>query len=273
MRLLAVSCVLAVLWTKISAQDERPSSAVETTSSTSTSAIASTSSTPVPTTTSNAPAFPTSSPVFSPHPSPSPIKGLKEVVYAATPASPLPIPDPLNGPWLIPDYTEAWDIALSKARTFISSLSLEEKVNLTTGVGWMNGPCVGNIPAFSENTTTSLDISWFTGICLQDSPTGVRYSRGVTAFPAALTVATTWSRRLARLRGQAMGKEFKAKGVHVALTPMANLGRVAEGGRNWEGFGADPWLSGEMAYESVIGLQSAGVQATAKQYAFIPFEQ
>jgi beta-glucosidase-like glycosyl hydrolase len=38
-----------------------------------------------------------------------------------------------------------------------------------------------------------------------------------------------------RRRGEAMSREFKGKGVHVALGPMMNLGRVAAGGRNWEG--------------------------------------
>jgi beta-glucosidase len=61
-----------------------------------------------------------------------------------------------------------------------------------------------------------------------------------------------------------MGREFKGKGVHVALGPMMNLGRVAQGGRNWEGFGADPFLTGESAYETILGMQQAGVQACAK---------
>lgn len=56
------------------------------------------------------------------------------------------------------------------------------------------------------------------------------------------------------------------KGVQVALGPMMNLGRVAQGGRNWEGFGADPFLAGESAYETILGIQAAGVQAVAKHY-------
>jgi beta-glucosidase-like glycosyl hydrolase len=47
---------------------------------------------------------------------------------------------------------------------------------------------------------------------------------------------------------------------------MMNLGRVAAGGRNWEGFGADPFLSGVSAYETILGMQQSGVQATAKHY-------
>ncbi len=63
-----------------------------------------------------------------------------------------------------------------------------------------------------------------------------------------------------------MGQEFKGKGVHVALGPMMNMGRIAQGGRNWEGFGADPFLSGEAAYETILVLQAGGVQACAKHY-------
>jgi beta-glucosidase len=33
-----------------------------------------------------------------------------------------------------------------------------------------------------------------------------------------------------------MAKEFKSKGVQVALGPVVGpIGRIAEGGRNWEG--------------------------------------
>ena len=63
-----------------------------------------------------------------------------------------------------------------------------------------------------------------------------------------------------------MGREFKGKGVNVALGPMMNMGRVPEAGRNWEGFGADPFLSGEAAYETILGLQEGGIQACAKHF-------
>ena len=62
-------------------------------------------------------------------------------------------------------------------------------------------------------------------------------------------------------RGYAMGEEHKAKGVNVALGPMTNMGRVAAGGRNWEGFGADPYLSGWASEQTVKGMQDAGIQA------------
>lgn len=163
---------------------------------------------------------------------------------------------PLVGDTTVPDFDPAWAAAYTKAKAMIANFTLEQKVNLTTGIGWAYGRCVGNIAPVGN----------FPGLCLEDSPLGVRFTDFVTAFPAGINVATTWSRALMRLRGASMGSEFVGKGVNVALGPMMNLGRVAEGGRNWEGFGADPFLAGEGAYETILGVQSAGSQATAKHY-------
>lgn len=58
-----------------------------------------------------------------------------------------------------------------------------------------------------------------------------------SAFPAGVNAAATFSRRLMRLRGEALGAEFRGKGIDVMLGPVAGaLGRVPQGGRNWEGF-------------------------------------
>jgi beta-glucosidase len=58
-----------------------------------------------------------------------------------------------------------------------------------------------------------------------------------------MVVGATFDRTLMRRFGDAMGTEYYKKGINVALLPVAGpLGRVARGGRNWEGFGADPYL-------------------------------
>ena len=82
--------------------------------------------------------------------------------------------------------------------------------------------------------------------------------------PAGINVAATFDRSLIYRRGRAMGAEHRGKGVNVALGPMTNMGRVAAGGRNWEGFGADPFLSGVASAETVRGVQDAGVIACVK---------
>ncbi|RDB28467.1 putative beta-glucosidase L [Hypsizygus marmoreus] len=151
-----------------------------------------------------------------------------------------------------------WAAAYGKAKVAVAKLSLTDKVNLATGVGWQNGNCVGNIPAVSSIS--------FPGLCLQDGPLGVRFVDNISVYTAGINVATTFNRTLMRQNGAAMGAEFRGKGIHVALGPMMNTHRAPAGGRNWEGFGGDPYLSGEAAFEVITEIQSQGVQATAKHY-------
>lgn len=95
---------------------------------------------------------------------------------------------------------------------------------------------------------------------------GVRYADKVSVFPAGINVAATFNRDLMQQRGASLGAEFKGKGVNVMLGPAMNIARAPAAGRNWEGFGADPYLAGEAAYATITGIQSQGVQACAKHY-------
>ncbi|KAL1855307.1 glycoside hydrolase 3 [Diaporthe australafricana] len=152
-----------------------------------------------------------------------------------------------------------WSAAYTKANASLAKLSLQDKVNIVTGVGWDKGPCVGNTPAISSINYPQL--------CLQDSPLGIRFGKGSTAFTPGIQAASTWDIDLIRQRGQFMGAEAKGAGVHVQLGPVAGpLGKIAQGGRNWEGFGPDPYLTGISMAETIQGMQGSGVQATAKHY-------
>ncbi|RSL73096.1 Beta-glucosidase cel3A [Fusarium sp. AF-6] len=83
-------------------------------------------------------------------------------------------------------------------------------------------------------------------------------------FVALLTLE---EKNLTYQRGYYMGKEFKAKGVNVLLGPnVGPLGRTPLGGRNWEGFSVDPYLTGQLSAESIIGHQDAGVIANVKHF-------
>jgi beta-glucosidase len=67
--------------------------------------------------------------------------------------------------------------------------------------------------------------------------------------------------------GEGMGMEYYQKGINVALLPVAGpLGRVARGGRNWEGFGADPYLSGAGMEAVTRGVQGQGVIVQSKHW-------
>lgn len=117
-----------------------------------------------------------------------------------------------------------------------------------------------------------IDRIGFKGLCLMDGPLAVRQAIHVSAFPAGLTTAASWDRNLINTRGQYLGAEFRGKGAQVYLGPVAGpLGRAAMNGRNWEGFSPDPYLTGVAMEETIIGVQSQGVQASAKH--FIGYEQ
>lgn len=80
------------------------------------------------------------------------------------------------------------------------------------------GPCVGNIG--------SIPRLGFEGLCLQDGPLAIRQADYASVFPAGITVAASWDRTLARQRGYLMAEEFRGKGAHVILGPVAGpLGR------------------------------------------------
>jgi beta-glucosidase len=79
--------------------------------------------------------------------------------------------------------------------------------------------------------------------------------------------ASTWDIALIRERGAFLGVEAKQLGIHVQLGPVAGpLGKIVTGGRNWEGFSPDPYLTGIAMAETIEGMQGAGVQACAKHY-------
>ncbi|KAI9888502.1 MAG: hypothetical protein M1814_006864 [Vezdaea aestivalis] len=152
-----------------------------------------------------------------------------------------------------------WAVPYEKARKFVSQLTLLEKVNITTGVGWQQERCVGQVG--------SVPRLGFRSLCMQDSPLGVRIADFVSTFPAGLSAAATWNRDLMYQRGYAMGSEHRDKGVDVQLGPVAGpLGRSPEGGRNWEGFSPDPYLTGVAMAQTVRGIQDAGVIACSKHF-------
>ncbi len=87
----------------------------------------------------------------------------------------------------------------------------------------------------------------------------------MNAYASGISVGASWNKDLAYQRGRAMGGEFRTKGANVALGPVVGpLGRVVEGGRNWEGFSNDPFLCGSLAFETVRGMQEEGVITSTK---------
>ncbi|KAI1801538.1 glycoside hydrolase family 3 protein [Daldinia bambusicola] len=168
--------------------------------------------------------------------------------------------DGLSPPWYPTPKggtARSWAEAYRKASEMVAKMTLPEKVNVTTGTGWKMGPAVGN-------TGPAVHVG-FPSLALQDGPLGIRFADNATAFPAGVTVGATWNKELMYQWGSAHAIEARKKGINAILGPcIGPLGRMPAGGRNWEGFGADPYLQGIAAAQSIKGIQDEGVMATIK---------
>jgi beta-glucosidase len=134
---------------------------------------------------------------------------------------------------------------------------LERKVRLLTGAAM-----------FSLWPEPDIDLD---ELVLSDGPTGVRgveFSGGaITALlPNATLLAAHWDVVTAREVGDLLADEAIAQKVHVVLGPTINLHRTPIGGRLFEAFSEDPYLTGKLAAAYVQGLQAKGISATPKHF-------
>lgn len=149
---------------------------------------------------------------------------------------------------------------------------------------WVSPECVSTTPA----TGLEEPISSVLGQAVFMS--GLRTSTSHLENSGMLTrsIFHSWNKDLAYRRATAMGGEFKKKGVNMLLGPVVGpIGRVVESGRYWEGmymntlirlvlppsrlmrsgFSVDPYLCGSLVYETVSGVQGAGVITSTKVHA------
>lgn len=170
--------------------------------------------------------------------------------------------DGLSPPWYptpLGGTVNSWASSYAKAASLVAAMTLAEKVNITTGTGWSMGLAVGN-------TGPATNVG-FPSLALQDGPLGIRKSDNTTAFPAGITVGATFNKNLMYERGKAHGLEARAKGVNAILGPAVGaIGRMPAGGRNWEGFGPDPYLQGIAGSQTIRGIQDQHVMATIKHF-------
>lgn len=145
----------------------------------------------------------------------------------------------------------------------LSRMTLEEKVLLTSGRD-----------AWSTQPIGRLDIPF---IWMADGPHGLRRAPSTdtwgygdqlpaTCFPTASALAATWDVELIRKVGAALGRESGALGVNMLLGPGVNIKRSPLGGRNFEYFSEDPYLSGKLAAAYIDGVQAQGVGTSLKHY-------
>ncbi|MDW4906190.1 glycoside hydrolase family 3 C-terminal domain-containing protein [Streptomyces sp. ADMS] len=108
-------------------------------------------------------------------------------------------------------------------------------------------------------------------LVMSDGPIGVRGTRWTAddpsvALPSPTALAATWDPELARSAGVLLAQEARRKGVHVLLAPTVNLHRSPLGGRHFEAYSEDPYLTGRIGAAYVNGVQSGGVGTTVKHF-------
>ncbi|MCX4667471.1 glycoside hydrolase family 3 C-terminal domain-containing protein [Streptomyces sp. NBC_01381] len=108
-------------------------------------------------------------------------------------------------------------------------------------------------------------------LVMSDGPIGVRGIRWTAddpsiALPSPTALAATWDQDLARRAGTLLAQEARRKGVHVLLAPTVNLHRSPLGGRHFEAYSEDPYLTGVIGTGYVQGVQSGGVGTTVKHF-------
>src|SRR5438445_6532304 len=147
---------------------------------------------------------------------------------------------------------------MQDVENLLSQLTLQEKVAMLAGTNdWYTVPVERlGIPSLK----------------MTDGPNGARgaggFSGGVKAacFPAGISLASTWNTDLLERVGQALARETTFKAAQVLLGPTVNIQRSPLGGRNFECFSEDPYLSARLAVAYIKGLQGEGVGASIKHY-------
>ncbi|MCX5390481.1 glycoside hydrolase family 3 protein [Streptomyces sp. NBC_00094] len=137
------------------------------------------------------------------------------------------------------------------------------KLDLDTKARLLAGQDMWSLPALPEIGLSSLVMS--------DGPIGVRGVRWTAddpsvALPSPTALAAAWDPALARRAGRLLAQEARRKGVHVLLAPTVNLHRTPLGGRHFEAYSEDPYLTGEIGTGYVQGVQDGGVGTTVKHF-------
>ena len=136
----------------------------------------------------------------------------------------------------------------------LSKLTKEEKISLLAG------------DAFDGMSTIAIPRLGIPKLVMADGPQGIRAHGPACSFPCGIALAATWDQSLAYEYGAAIGREARARGIHIQLGPGVNIARTPLNGRNFEYYGEDPYLTGEMASRWIQGVQAHGVVATVKHF-------
>ena len=186
-----------------------------------------------------------------------------EVVMMLPAANLAQSPVPANAP-----YKNASLSAEKRAADLLKRMTIEEKASMVAGSGWMESmpiPRLG-IPAIKMADGPLGVRSWAGSSSITGLP-GSPLKVQSTSFPSGVAMAATWDTELVHREGQAIAQEVKGLGRDMILGPTVNINRVPLWGRNFEGYGEDPYLTARLGVAYVKGVQSEGVIPSVKHFA------
>jgi beta-glucosidase len=149
----------------------------------------------------------------------------------------------------------------TKVEALLKKMTLEEKVSMVSGIDFWH--------------TQNIDRLGIPSIKVTDGPHGCRTASDTnanqtipaTCFPTGAGLAATWNTELMARVGAAVGTETLERGCTVILGPCVNIHRHPLGGRNFESYSEDPYLSSRMTVAFITGVQTEGVGTSVKHFA------
>lgn len=151
--------------------------------------------------------------------------------------------------------------ALARARQLVSRMTLDEKIAQLHGIHdashyrYVPGLQRLGIPPFQVTNGPA-----------GPGPGGAGPQKPATALPAPIALAATWDPQLAYTYGRIAGEETRSLGSSLLEAPDVNIMRVPQGGRVFENYSEDPYLTSQIAVATIQGIQSTGVMANVKHY-------
>jgi beta-glucosidase len=150
----------------------------------------------------------------------------------------------------------------------LSRMAIEEKTTMLSGSGWMESAPIERlgIPAIKMADGPMGVRSW-AGSSAITSTNGPAAKVLTTSFPSGVAMAATWDTELVQREGRAIAQEVKALGRDMILGPTVNINRVPLWGRNFEGYGEDPYVAAQLGVAYIKGVQGEGVIPSVKHFA------
>lgn len=148
--------------------------------------------------------------------------------------------------------------------SLLKELTVEEKAALVAGVDFMY---TNPVPRLNIPSVRMSDGPHGLRVQSEGGDNGIAGSEPATAFPTAVTTASSWNPENTYRMGEAIAEECAHYGVNVLLGPGTNIKRNPLAGRNFEYFSEDPYLAGKMATAEVNGVQSNGTGVSVKHFA------